>query len=80
MDARPIVQHGFASAMSETYGLRSPSTVSAKGYDSATAMDVDIATSIDDRSRRATSVLSMDDIEAAQTLEGLRSGETTYSI
>lgn len=28
----------------------------------------------EDRSRRATSVLSMNDIEAAQALEGLRSG------
>ena len=28
----------------------------------------------DDRTRRATSVLSMDDLEAAQALEGLRSG------
>lgn len=29
-----------------------------------------------DRSRRAASVLSMDDLEAAQALEGLRSGES----
>ena len=28
----------------------------------------------DDRTRRAASVLSMDDLEAAQALEGLRSG------
>lgn len=34
-------------------------------------MDVDKA---EDRSRRAASVLSMDDLEAAQALEGLRSG------
>jgi hypothetical protein len=33
-------------------------------------MDVD-----GDRARRAASVLSMDDIEAAQALEGLRSGK-----
>ena len=31
----------------------------------------------DDRSRRAASVLSMDDLEAAQALEGLRSGESS---
>lgn len=37
-------------------------------------MDVDHSTVADDRSRRATSVLSMDDIEAAQALEGLRTG------
>ena len=30
-----------------------------------------------DRSRRAASVLSMDDLEAAQALEGLRSGESS---
>ncbi|PYI08097.1 transcription factor Opi1 [Aspergillus sclerotiicarbonarius CBS 121057] len=35
-------------------------------------MDVDHGTVAEDRSRRATSVLSMDDIEAAQALEGLR--------
>lgn len=40
-------------------------------------MDVD-SNSVDDRARRATSVLSMDDIEAAQALEGLRSGEFCY--
>lgn len=42
-------------------------------------MDVDDVGS-DDRSRRATSVLSMDDIEAAQALEGLRSGKTISAI
>jgi hypothetical protein len=36
-------------------------------------MDLDTTTT-DDRSRRATSVISMDDLEAAQALEGLRSG------
>lgn len=36
-------------------------------------MDVDSNASVEDRTRRATSVLSMDDIEAAQALEGLRS-------
>ncbi|KAG2414506.1 hypothetical protein HFD88_003697 [Aspergillus terreus] len=36
-------------------------------------MEVDSNTAPDERSRRATSVLSMDDIEAAQALEGLRS-------
>ncbi|KAF9891250.1 hypothetical protein FE257_004814 [Aspergillus nanangensis] len=39
----------------------------------APMMDVDSSTVTEDRSRRATSVLSMDDIEAAQALEGLRS-------
>ncbi|OJJ41723.1 hypothetical protein ASPWEDRAFT_99437 [Aspergillus wentii DTO 134E9] len=36
-------------------------------------MEVDNQSAVEDRSRRATSVLSMDDIEAAQALEGLRS-------
>uniref|UniRef100_A0A093XF17 Clock-controlled protein 8 n=1 Tax=Talaromyces marneffei PM1 TaxID=1077442 RepID=A0A093XF17_TALMA len=35
-------------------------------------MDID-SNGVDDRAQRATSVLSMDDIEAAQALEGLRS-------
>lgn len=37
-------------------------------------MDVDNHPVAEDRNRRATSVLSMDDIEAAQALEGLRAG------
>ncbi|KAI9878538.1 MAG: hypothetical protein M1830_000592 [Pleopsidium flavum] len=40
--------------------------------DLATAMDVDRTPNTEDRTRRDTSVLSMDDIEAAQALEGLR--------
>lgn len=40
-------------------------------------MDID-SNGVDDRAQRATSVLSMDDIEAAQALEGLRSGELCY--
>lgn len=38
------------------------------------AMDIDEVNSIDDRNARQTSELSMDDIEAAQALEGLRAG------
>ena len=37
-------------------------------------MDVDKTMSSETPNRRATSVLSMDDIEAAQALEGLRTG------
>lgn len=45
---------------------------------SSSVMDLDSTTPVEDRSRRATSVLSMDDLEAAQTLEGLRmSAEST---
>lgn len=40
----------------------------------STATEVDSTANAEDRARRATSVLSMDDIEAAQALEGLRAG------
>ncbi|KAL1970926.1 hypothetical protein VTN77DRAFT_2760 [Rasamsonia byssochlamydoides] len=46
-------------------------SASASSRESNMTMDVD--STDDDRARRATSVLSMDDIEAAQALEGLRS-------
>lgn len=49
-------------------------SASAAEHESASMMDVDSNASVEDRTRRATSVLSMDDIEAAQALEGLRSG------
>ena len=42
----------------------------------ASQMDLDGTSSNEDRTRRDTSILSMDDIEAAQALEGLRSGMT----
>ena len=42
----------------------------------ANAMDIDSHNHLDERGGRATSVLSMDDIEAAQALEGLRAGNT----
>lgn len=40
-------------------------------------MDVDGVASPDTVDGRATSVISMDDLEAAQALEGLRTGNTT---
>ncbi|KAF4214696.1 hypothetical protein CNMCM8980_009343 [Aspergillus fumigatiaffinis] len=43
-------------------------------------MDVDNHSVADERSRRATSVLSMDDIEAAQALEGLRAGNISSPL
>ena len=43
------------------------------------SMDVDEVNSNSDRNVRQTSELSMDDIEAAQALEGLRSGRITAS-
>lgn len=54
-----------------------PSTPFANNIDPelTSAMDVDGTPNGEDRTRRATSVLSMDDIEAAQALEGLRAGE-----
>lgn len=42
--------------------------------DIASAMEVDSGGVDSERTQRATSVLSMDDIEAAQALEGLRTG------
>ena len=42
-------------------------------------MDVDNVISPTDRHSRATSALSMDDIEAAQALEGLRAGTVTLN-
>ena len=41
-------------------------------------MDVDNVISPTDRHSRATSALSMDDIEAAQALEGLRAGMNIF--
>jgi len=41
---------------------------------SASAMEVDSGGVDSERTQRAASVLSMDDIEAAQALEGLRTG------
>ncbi|KAL4926073.1 putative clock controled protein (Ccg-8) [Aspergillus undulatus] len=49
-----------------------PSTSSAPQQHVPVVMDVDNTAVAEDRSRRATSVLSMDDLEAAQALEGLR--------
>jgi hypothetical protein len=43
-------------------------------------MEVDNHSVVDERSRRATSVLSMDDIEAAQALEGLRAGNISSPL
>ena len=42
--------------------------------ESTSTMDIDEVKSISDRNTRQTSELSMDDIEAAQALEGLRAG------
>ena len=54
-----------------------PSTTTAVQH-AASVMDVDCK-SPENRSQRAASVLSMDDLEAAQALEGLRSGLYTHS-
>lgn len=48
--------------------------------DVTNAMDLDKVMSPDGRDRRAASVLSMDDIEAAQALEGLRAGKTGSAV
>jgi hypothetical protein len=43
-------------------------------------MDLDNVMSPTDRYSRATSVLSMDDFEAAKALEGLRTGKTILTL
>lgn len=55
---------------------KTPLSLSADAA-SSTGMDVDGVTSPDTVDGRATSVLSMDDIEAAQALEGLRTGNAS---
>ena len=55
-----------------------PSTTTAVQH-AASVMDVDCK-SPENRSQRAASVLSMDDLEAAQALEGLRSGLYTHKL
>ncbi|PLB35771.1 putative clock controled protein (Ccg-8) [Aspergillus candidus] len=51
----------------------SSSSSSSLHHAPAPMMEIDKHSLAEDRSRRATSVLSMDDLEAAQALEGLRS-------
>ncbi|KAH2559254.1 hypothetical protein KXV70_002453 [Aspergillus fumigatus] len=64
--------HSSSSASSP---LSAPATAfSSLQHVPSSMMDVDNHSVADERSRRATSVLSMDDIEAAQALEGLRAG------
>ena len=71
------------SSLSYTYNNFNPNKHSSSSGLPASAqnaasvvMDVNRNSSPEDRSQRATSVLSMDDLEAAQALEGLRSGMT----
>lgn len=47
---------------------------------SSSGMDLDGVASPDTVDGRATSVLSMDDLEAAQALEGLRTGNTSADL
>lgn len=62
------------SSHTSSSSISSPTTTAPLYHAPANMMEVDNNSLIDERSRRATSVLSMDDLEAAQTLEGLRSG------
>jgi len=68
-DATPVKLHDWPAV---------PSTPFASNIDPnlSIAMEVDGTPNAEQRTRRATSVLSMDDIEAAQALEGLRAGES----
>lgn len=60
------------SSLSTAALTTASSTPTDTPRDTRVMMDVE-SNGTDDRARRATSVLSMDDIEAAQALEGLRS-------
>ncbi len=75
---RPFLNGGLAQSDWPTV----PSTPVPSNIDPnlPTAMEVDSTPKSEDRTRRATSVLSMDDIEAAQALEGLRAGELRYAL
>lgn len=67
-----------AAAVSSVRDPREPpvsTTTTFSEHESTTMMDIDKNSAAEDRRQRATSVLSMDDIEAAQALEGLRSGK-----
>lgn len=68
----PSTQHPQAVKNNNHTTTTTTTTAPDTSVQHAPLMEVD--NSPDDRSRRATSVLSMDDIEAAQALEGLRSG------
>lgn len=70
------VATGVASA-SASYTATPPSFTPARQNAPPTVMDRETNTS-EDRTRRAASVLSMDDLEAAQALEGLRSGRCHF--
>lgn len=65
------------SAVRDTAAFTStslPSSITPSvSQESVSTMDID---NVQERNCRATSVLSMDDIEAAQALEGLRSGKS----
>ena len=62
---------GLTNSLPTLTSNLAPSLTAPPYHNAPSVMDVDKA---EDRSRRAASVLSMDDLEAAQALEGLRSG------
>lgn len=70
---QPSLSYTYNNLNHNKHSLSSCHPASAQNA-AAVVMDVDRNPSPEDRSQRATSVLPMDDLEAAQALEGLRSG------
>ncbi|KAL2789131.1 transcription factor Opi1-domain-containing protein [Aspergillus keveii] len=70
--AATALSNSSNSSSTSLVHLSNPSSVSSTPQHVPSMMEVENTAVAEDRSRRATSVLSMDDLEAAQALEGLR--------
>ncbi|KAL2848510.1 transcription factor Opi1-domain-containing protein [Aspergillus pseudoustus] len=70
--ATPSLNNSSNSSSTSLIHLSNPPSASSTPQHVPSMMEVENAAVAEDRSRRATSVLSMDDLEAAQALEGLR--------
>lgn len=67
---------GLATTTTGSPSYTAPPLASSRARQNAPSIVMDLDShSAEDRTRRAASVLSMDDLEAAQALEGLRSGK-----
>jgi hypothetical protein len=72
--AATALSNSSNSSSTSLVHLSNPSSASSTPQHVPSMMEVENTAVAEDRSRRATSVLSMDDLEAAQALEGLRTG------
>ncbi|KAL3458541.1 transcription factor Opi1-domain-containing protein [Aspergillus heterothallicus] len=70
--ATPAHSNSSNSSSTSLVNLSNPPSSSSTPQHVPSMMEVENTAVAEDRSRRATSVLSMDDLEAAQALEGLR--------